>query len=295
MGQAKQLDLIQGSPEWLIWRQKGLGASDIAALFGDSPYKTKRDLWIEKSGLGSPDDEDRSYIYRKGHETEAEIRQMFQEHTKIEINPTCFEREEIFLASLDGYDKSLGILEAKLVGKEALQKAAQGEIPRHHWIQIQAQLHASDSDKAFWGGRAPNIKKGVVVEMGRDEKFIGQIRTEVFSFFEMLRSSKVPELSPQDTLFLSDPELLRLVERLCSLKIQKERLEIEYSEVEKTIKACAIHTKVRCGNLIITEVERAGSIEYAKIPEVKALPEEYIEAFRKKSSIYKAIRFGKAD
>src|ERR1700733_11913673 len=111
MTAAKQIQIIQGSPEWHNWRRKGIGASDVAALFGKSPYKTKRDLWFEKAGLGEPDDEDRTYIFRKGHEAEAELRELFSKHTKIEISPACFEKDDIFLASLDGYHKSLGILE----------------------------------------------------------------------------------------------------------------------------------------------------------------------------------------
>jgi putative phage-type endonuclease len=145
-------------------------ASDQAALQGESPYRTRRDVWFEKAGLGEPDDEDRSFIFRRGHETEAELRELFSAHTKLEITPTCFEKGAIYGASLDGYDKSLGVFEAKLVGKDVLKTAKEKrEIPEHHWIQIQAQLHASDSDKGFWGGMAPKIKGGVVVEFGRDD------------------------------------------------------------------------------------------------------------------------------
>lgn len=296
MSAAKQVQITQGTSEWHEWRRKGIGASDVAALFGKSPYKTKRDLFFEKAGLGEPDDEDRSYIFRKGHEAEAAIRKLFSKHTKIEISPACFEKEEKFLCSLDGHEKGLGILEAKLVGKEALSKAqAQGQIPEHHWIQVQAQLHGSDSDKAYWGGMAPKIKDGVVVEIGRDEKFIKCIREEVGEFYEMLDKNSVPDLTAQDTMFLTNPKFVLMAQELILLKSKKDELEEIYSIIEKNLKEAATHSRVKCGSITISEVERSGSIDYLKIPEVKALAEDYLEKFRKNSSKFKQLRFGKAE
>lgn len=288
----REVKIVQGTPEWHIWRQKGVGASDVAAIFGESPYKTKRDLWFEKSGFGDSDDEDKSYVFRLGHETESEIRELFHQHTQIEIRPTCFERDEIFLASLDGYDKTLGILEAKLVGRDALKRAAEmGEIPRHHWIQVQSQLFASDSDKAFWGAKAPKVKDGVVVEIGRDEGFIKKLECEVLAFWDSLKSNTPPPLSAQDTLFITDPEQAKLFEALAKLKTQKDIVDTAYAQLEAQVKALAVHAKVKCGGISITEAERAGSIDYLKVPEIQALDSSYLERFRKKSTRYKTIRF----
>lgn len=291
----KQVDIAQGTVEWQEWRSKGIGASDVAAIFGVSPYKTKRDLWFEKSGLGEADDEDRSYIFQRGHETEAEIREMFAKHTKIEMRPTCFENEEIFLASLDGYDKSHGILEAKLVGKEALQKAAAGEIPEHHSIQIQAQLFASESDKAFWGGRAPKVKDGVVVEIGRNEAMIKKIRAEGLKFWEQVQSGKTPDLSAQDILFLTSPEHMALFLELSRLKTQKDQIDEKFEKLEKQAKEFATHSRVRCLNVTITQSERSGAVAWAKIPEVQALDAAYVETFRAKPSKVKTMRFKTED
>ncbi len=40
----------QRSAEWLELRRQGLGASDMAAVMGVSPYKTPYQLWAEKTG-----------------------------------------------------------------------------------------------------------------------------------------------------------------------------------------------------------------------------------------------------
>ena len=37
--------------EWLAWRKKGIGGSDVAAALHLSPYKTARDLYFDKIGV----------------------------------------------------------------------------------------------------------------------------------------------------------------------------------------------------------------------------------------------------
>lgn len=299
MSVAKQVQIIQGTPQWHEWRRTGVGASDVAALFDQSPYKTLRDLAFEKAGLGEPDDEDKAFIFRRGHQVEAMLRKELSKFTKIELLPACFEKGRL-LGSLDGYDKSFGVMESKLVGKDVLKKAKGGEIPEHHRLQIQSQLESSDSDKGVWIGAVWNQKERKIeatqgVEIGRNEPLIKSIVDKVNEFWAMLQDGRFPPLSARDTLFLTDPAHIKLVGALKNLKAQKDEIEREYEIIETEIKALATHTKVKCDGVLIFEAERSGSIEYLKIPEIKALSEDYLEKFRKKSSKYKSIRFGKAE
>lgn len=50
-------------------RRHGIGGSEIAALFGLSPYKTARDVWAEKRGLVAPEELDTPHI-RRGNRQE---------------------------------------------------------------------------------------------------------------------------------------------------------------------------------------------------------------------------------
>lgn len=45
---------IQGSPQWIEWRGKGIGSSDAAVLLGWSPWKNVSNLYLEKVGLSKP-------------------------------------------------------------------------------------------------------------------------------------------------------------------------------------------------------------------------------------------------
>ena len=37
--------------EWLAYRRKGIGGSDVASALGMSPYRTKRELYYDKIGV----------------------------------------------------------------------------------------------------------------------------------------------------------------------------------------------------------------------------------------------------
>ena len=43
--------------EWLKARKTGIGGSDIAAILGLSPYRTPVDVWAEKTGRATAQDE----------------------------------------------------------------------------------------------------------------------------------------------------------------------------------------------------------------------------------------------
>lgn len=45
-------------PEWLEYRRKGLGGSDAAAVLGVSPFRTARDLYYDKTGVVTADNQE---------------------------------------------------------------------------------------------------------------------------------------------------------------------------------------------------------------------------------------------
>ncbi len=44
-------------PDWLALRREGLGGSDAAAVLGISPFRTARDLYYDKLGIVTADDQ----------------------------------------------------------------------------------------------------------------------------------------------------------------------------------------------------------------------------------------------
>src|SRR5690606_6136180 len=125
-----------------------------AAVLNESPYMTRRDLYLSKKGLLHKEDEDKSFIYQRGHEAETQMRGEIFALLGHTFEPICIEHPEFswMRASLDGYSDAFGVLETKLVGKDVLKAAIEKqEIPRHHWIQMQHQMTVAgvDSGKYF--------------------------------------------------------------------------------------------------------------------------------------------------
>lgn len=48
--------------QWLSWRRKGIGGSDVAVALNSSPYRTARDLYYDKIGVVMSDDASSDYI-----------------------------------------------------------------------------------------------------------------------------------------------------------------------------------------------------------------------------------------
>ena len=72
--------------EWLKWRQKGIGGSDVASALGLSPYRTKRELYYDKVGIAPVvDGEDKSITFQIGHLLEDVVAQIFAKKTGFSV------------------------------------------------------------------------------------------------------------------------------------------------------------------------------------------------------------------
>lgn len=75
--------------EWLNYRRKGIGGSDAAAIMGQSPFCTKRDLYYDKLGIKSVLEEEESNWVAKevGHRLEDLVAQIFSAKTGLTVFP----------------------------------------------------------------------------------------------------------------------------------------------------------------------------------------------------------------
>lgn len=111
----KVVTLEQGSNEWLLWRNQGIGGSDIATLLKGSK-KSINNLYFEKIGAirGFQGNE----ATRHGHKYEPLVRQRLMDKSKWDIKPLCVEstNPELgahFRVSLDGIVANTAIVEIK--------------------------------------------------------------------------------------------------------------------------------------------------------------------------------------
>lgn len=65
--------------EWLTEREKGIGASEVAAILGLSPWDTPFSLWLKKTHQAEPEPE--NFAMRRGHYLEDAVVQWWQDET----------------------------------------------------------------------------------------------------------------------------------------------------------------------------------------------------------------------
>lgn len=117
-------------PDWLEYRRKGLGGSDAAAVLNISPFRTARDLYYDKLGIVTADDQANWVALEVGTLLEPLVARIFAEKTGLKI----YQRKCMFqhphypwmLADLDYLvelpDGTTAILEIKTTNYNAKDK-----------------------------------------------------------------------------------------------------------------------------------------------------------------------------
>lgn len=139
--------------EWLAGRANSIGASEVAAAIGISPWMTPEELWEIKTGKKKPKDLSNNEKVQFGQNAEGLIRDLYVlEHPiyKCEYHPyrVYFQEETPFLtATLDGelYNEKYGIwgvYEGKTaeVAKKAQWEKWNGKVPDNYYVQLCQQL-----------------------------------------------------------------------------------------------------------------------------------------------------------
>ncbi len=144
---------------WLKGRsQRGLGASEAAAVCGMSPWMTRNELFEIKSGIREPKDISDKAEVQRGVNLEGAVRDFFaalHPEYKVEYHPydILYQEERPWLfATLDGElladDGKTRILEIKTASPRGKVGWAdwQRRVPDHYYCQILAQLLATGYD-----------------------------------------------------------------------------------------------------------------------------------------------------
>lgn len=200
----KVVDLIQGTHEWFVWRQQGIGGSDIAAILGivptcmDRPYVTPNELLAEKCGAH---DRDESFAMRRGRRLEPVARVWYEKIFSVSAKPICVEHEEIswIRASLDGFanDRILEIKAPKAIDHDF---ALNGLVPPHYRPQLQWEMLACGAYICDYFSYNPS--KGYVgnnqwacVEYFADEEYQKKLIANAEPFWELILKTR-KEMQP---------------------------------------------------------------------------------------------------
>ena len=109
---SKQFEFVkapQRSPEWLELRRQGLGASDMAAVMGVSPYKTPYQLWAEKTG--ATPEQKVGDAARRGVILEDAVGRFYEEERGVKL------RKSNGIVRLKKYPRIMASLDRTIVGE----------------------------------------------------------------------------------------------------------------------------------------------------------------------------------
>ena len=144
--------------EWLAWRKKGIGGSDVAAALNLSPYRTARELYYDKIGVEpviAP--ADKSITFAIGHLLEDIVAQVFSKQTGLMVyrDQTMYQHPlfPFMLADVDRFvtlpNGEKAILECKTAHFSAQCLWANGCVPRHYELQVRHYMSVMNINTAY--------------------------------------------------------------------------------------------------------------------------------------------------
>jgi putative phage-type endonuclease len=285
-------DIKQGSIEWLNWRKSGIGGSDVAAILDISPFKSKMDLWLEKTGQKEEQDLSDNFIVQRGHALEPEARELLESMTGEKFPPCIFQHDHMSFMkfSCDGFNGSDKIIEIKANGNKSHQMALNNEVPEYYMLQMQYGLMISNANVCHYVSYNPASDRPLVTfEVKRDELLMSNIYYQVKEFWTENIEKKIKPLTKEERQEIKDADFVAKIAEYREKIVKYNALSDEMEVLENYFKAYLKENKLsnaNCNSVFFTKIERKGNIDYEKIPELAGVE---LEKYRKKGSSYYKI------
>lgn len=197
--------------EWLKIRKSGIGGSDVAAIFGCSPFKTTRDLYYEKIGEYENNDNSNWVQLEYGNALEDLVGMIFSEKTGFKIekdtNMYLHPEFEFMLANIDfvAYNNKgeKCILECKTTTYFNKDIWSNG-VPFHYELQCRHYMSVLNIDVCYiaclWDNNADSF---AYYRIDRDLEFEQEIiKKEKFFWYDYVWSGVEPAFTENSELAL---------------------------------------------------------------------------------------------
>lgn len=231
--------------EWLKYRTKGIGGSDVSIIAGINPFKSVHQLWLEKTGQIEPEEGGSEYTHF-GTLLEPIVRKEFTERTGIKVRQKhmLLQSEEypFMFADLDGVineDGELCIFEAKTASAYKQEVWEEGT-PAPYILQVQHYMAVTGAKKTYIAALVGG-NHFFWHEIERDEEMIGKIITMEKYFWEthvLGGVEPVPDGSEATTNYFnakfshSNGETIELPDEVLSICDEYEKISQQLKELE---------------------------------------------------------------
>ena len=257
--------------EWLEWRRKGIGGSDVAAIAGLSPWKSPVAVWLEKTGQIQQEEPGEAAYW--GTVLEDVVAREFTIRTglKIRRRNAILQHPEYpwMLANVDRMivGKNAG-LECKTTSAYNVKEWEGDEIPAQYILQVQHYM-AVTGYQEWWFAVLIGGNRFVYKKIERDDELIQQLIDLEKDFWENNVVANVPpeldgspastelvkRMYPQATLPTIDlpSQASELIEQLESIKADIKLLEERKNECENKLKQLlGEHEAGRIDDVVVT-------------------------------------------
>lgn len=224
--------------DWQEYRknQVGIGGSDASVILGVNPFKSRFNLWLEKTGQIAPADLSNNEFVEWGNLLEPVIRKKFAQVTGFKVMRNNFVLQhdiyEWMVANVDGevIDPAFsgkGILEIKTTSSHNKKEWEEG-CPVHYMAQVQHYLAVTGYEYAYicclCGG---NFFVYYLIE--RDDYVIDNLIKEELSFMEQVKHNIPPEIggSESESAWLQ-ATFPKAIDEVMTIPREMERLAEQY-------------------------------------------------------------------
>lgn len=270
------VDIPQGSPEWHALRKKKITATDASAIMKESHWKTSIQLYNEKLSNDPPTSANARM--QRGNDLEPIARENFIRSTGILVNPTVVVKDWA-MASLDGMSECGNtIVEIKCPGEKDHETALKGKVPNHYRSQLQHQMYVTGVKEMFY--YSFDGKDGVYFKVKRDDEYIERMIVEEKKFYQNLMLLIAPE-EESEYIEREDCVWEELAIRWKSVTTSLKELTLEEEEIRKKLVSLSGESNVRGCGISLCQINRKGTVDYSKIPEIQNVD---LEKYRKPPS-----------
>lgn len=295
--------------EWLNARKLGIGGTDISAIAGINRYKSKMEVYLEKTSEQELSEENEKMYF--GKILESVVSNEFSKRNKNlkvkRVNAILKSKEIPFaIGNIDRLVRNekgeKGILEIKTVSEYMKDTWKDDEVPIEYMVQLQWYMFVSGTSYGYFGaliGGNRYIQKYVK----RDEELIEMLKEVALDFWgNNILKGVMPEVdgSYGSTRLLNNlyresnggvielgKEALQFINCREKLKEKVKEIEMEISECENSLKNLLGENEVG-----VVEDRRVTWKSYErKTLDSKALRKENIDVYNKYLNVSKYRKF----
>jgi len=283
-----KIDVLQGSPQWHKWRLNTLTASKIPVIMGESPYKTRYQLWEEMVGLGET--QQQSEAMKRGVVLEPHVRNYVSRKLETEFQPCVYQHPKIayFGASLDGISSDgKTVIEIKTANKLDHELAKFGMIPDKYVGQVNGimevmgldtMLYISNHGAILESGELKDLGDTVIVPIVRNMGYVTSMMERLHQFWKHVKDFIPPSLDNKDFVQNESEDWKTKAERYKQLDDAIKDLEKEKDAVKNDLLLMTGGQSTIGGGIRVCKIVEKGRVNYNSIPELIGIN---LDAYRK--------------